>query len=39
MQSVSNDLKPLDANQIPEACDACDASPDEYIIDLFEVES
>jgi hypothetical protein len=36
MQSVSNDLKPLDANLIP---DACDASPDEYIIDPFEVES
>ena len=36
MQSVSNDLKPLDVNLIPDACDAC---PDEYIIDPFEVES
>ena len=36
MQSVSSDLKPLDANLIPDACNAC---PDEYIIDPFEVES
>ena len=36
MQSVSKDLKPLYTNLIPDACEAC---PDEYIIDIFEVES
>ena len=34
--NVSSDLKPLDANLIPEACEA---GPDEYIIGPFEVES
>ena len=36
MQSVSSDLKPFDAYLIPDACEAC---PDEYIIDPFEIES
>ena len=36
MQSVSSNVKPLDANLIPDACEVC---PDEYIIDPFEVES